>query len=460
MKLTRLLFSAALLAGSLGSALAQTTVGQIVPNAPTIPSIGVNDVFQDIVNGFPQAQSQYVSAPNIAGFVANGGPGTNFLIGGKADQNLWQRGTTGSSVTTALTYGGPDRWAYWSGTATAMTISKASTAAALPAGSANTFRMQRTAAQTGVLPVCMAQEITSANSYYLQGHTVLLDFNVYTGANFSATSMTAYVIYGTGTDEGLSKLAYQLNAGGGGSGTWAGQTNATAAAIPLAAVSTAYRVAAVANIPTTATEVGVVLCYTPPGATNTAGTTDALYFDNIELRKADALANFANTTTGYVLSNNVLTAAINGVVQNATIPAFSLRTFEEEARNQYAYYYQVNEFLTVGLAQGPAGYYVDTTHCQVNWPLPAPMRATPTIQNSAITASTFTVAQTGGTPAAAVALAGSGNSGLILGVGSTPSAPFTSATASFITAAKTQYAACQLVSTAAGAGNFGFSAEL
>jgi hypothetical protein len=460
MKIKTLIFVGLSALAAVGVAFAQTTNGPVVPNAPTISSVGVNDVFQDIVGGFPQVQSQYVSAPNLAGFVGNVGASANFLIGGKADQNLWQRATTGSSVTTTLTYGGPDRWAYWSGTSTAMTVSKVSTAAALPTGSANVFRMQRTASQTGVVQMCMAQEITSTNSYYLQGHTVLLDFNVYTGANFSGSGLTAYVSYGTGTDQGLagtSSYAYGLNAGGGGSGSWTGQANATAAVIPLAAVSTAYRVAAVASIPTTATEIAVALCYTPVG---TAGTTDALYFDNIELRKVDMLANFVNTAAGYVLSSNVITATINGAVQNVTIPAFSYRLNEDEARNQYAYYYQINEFDTAGVVQGPAGYYVDTTHCQIAFPLPVPMRASPVIQNSSITTSTFTVAQLGGTPAGGVALAGTGNSGLILAVGAAPSAPFTVGVGSFITTTKTQYAGCALLSTASGAGNFGFSAEL
>lgn len=369
------LFAGALLLAS--AAFAQTTIGPAVPHPPQITSIGVNDVFQDVVGGMPVAGNYYVGAPNMAGFFSNGMPGLNFLIGGKADQNLWQRATTGSSVTTTLTYGGPDRWAYWSGTNTAMTVSKVTTAAALPVGSANVFRMQRTASQTGVVQMCMAQEIATRNSLYLQGHTVLLDLNVYTGANFSGTGMTAYISYGTGTDEGLAgsaSYANGLNAGGGGSGSWTGQANATAAVIPLSAVSTAYRVAAVASIPSTATEIAVALCYTPVG---TAGTTDALYFDNIELRKADALSNFVNATAGYVLSSNVMTASVNGATQNATVPAFTLRPYEEEQRNQLAYYYQINESAVIFPIANCAASSTSLLVCYLQFPVT--MRTTPTM---------------------------------------------------------------------------------
>ncbi len=362
---------AAIICGLGGHAIAQSIY------APQVQGIGPTDLFQDVVNGVPSAGNSYISGANLAGSLSNNGIGANWLIGGRADDNLWQRATTGASETTTYAYGGPDRFAYWSGTSTAMTVSDVTTAAALPIGSAHAFRMQRTASQTGVVQMCMAQELTSINSYYLQGHTVELDANVYTGANFSGTGLTAYVVYGTSTDEGMQKLSYGLNAGGGGSVGWTGQANATAAVIPLGAVSTAYRIMAVASIPTTETEVGVALCYTPVG---TAGTTDALYFDNIELRKADGLANFANTTVGYVLggtSGNVAIATLGGVVQNVTVPAYSRRDYFDEQKLQLAYYWQINEPAASKVVGN--GNYQTATICDVQIPTPVPMRIAPTL---------------------------------------------------------------------------------
>jgi hypothetical protein len=238
-------------------------------------------------------------------------------------------------------------------------------------------------------------------------------------------------------------MAFTVN--GGGATGWAGGVNATAAVIPLSAVSTAGRFAAIASIPATATEVGVSFCYTA----GTTSSNDYVALTGIQLVRAPQLASFASATVGY-----------NSASANAPqLTSFRRVATANDQMRQYRYYYQINEYDTAGVAQGPTGYYVDTTHCQVSWPLPAPMFKSPTIQNAAITNSTFQVVQTGGTPAAGAALAGSGNSGLILAVGSTPSAPFTQATASFITGAKTLDAACQLISTASGAGNFGFTAE-
>ena len=430
------------------AAFAQTPPAQV-------QTVNNGDLFQDVVNGAPQAQSLYAPGALLSGVFSQSAQSDNFLIGGEAGANLWQRNTTGSSVTTTITYGGPDRWAYWSGTNTAMTVSRDSTAAALPAGTQYDFKMQRTAAQTGVVQMCMAQEITTQNSFYLAGHTVELDFNVYTGANFSATSANAYIVYGTGTDDGVSKLAYQFNGGGGGSSTWTGQTNASTGTYSGLAVSTAYKEAVVANIPSTATEVAVILCYTPTG---TAGTTDALYFSNIELRKADYLSQFANATTAYAVTaqsgsgaTSSITATINGVVQNAAIPAFSKRQASLEALLQYQYFWQINE-PAASKAVGN-GNYQTATICDVQIPTVVPMRVAPTltIGGTAESATTWAVMVGSTTP---VALA---STYLIQDavIGNTPNMIAVQAT----TASKTAANGCTLVGAGGGA-NIQASSEL
>ena len=448
--LKKLLSSVAILAFGLSPALAQTYP------PPQVTVVGPTDLFQDIVNGVASAANQYVSSGVLLGTVGVAYT-VNYLIGGRADDNLWQVGTTGASVTGTLTYGGPDMWAYWSGTNTAMTITKSSTAAGLAGGDANTFRMQRTASQTGVVQMCMAQEVDTKNSLFLQGKTALVDFNVYTGANFSGTGLTVYIITGTlaGGDEGTVNLAFGLNAGGGGAAGWTGQANATAAVIPLGAVSTAYKVAAIGTIPTAATEVAVAICYTPTG---TAGTTDAIYLDNIELRERSTLSPFVNTTAGYIVGTGaVITTTSNGSTVNAVLPSYVRRPAEQEAQLQYNYYYRVNEGGTAGNIQG-TGYYDTTTHCSINFTFPAPMYKTPVIDETttSISTTTWKIAPTSVTP---VVLAGTGSSGAILQVGSTAAAPFTMGSISFITTAETQWISCGL-DAVGGAGWFGFNARL
>ena len=293
------------------------------------------------------------------------------------------------------------------------------------------------------------QVIESVNVYRFQGQTAGFTFEAKAGSGFSAASsnLAVYVLTGTTADEGATNAAYSINAGGGGS-AWTGANligGTTGFLIPITTGYARYGVAV--PIPAAATEIAVAICYTP--GTGTSGTSA----DWFEFGKAQFVPNSSLTS---VAGSSGAALAVN----DTRMKSFARRPAPLEALLQYRYYYLINEANTVGVVQSPGGYYVDTTHCQIAFPLPAPMRTTPTIVNAAITNSTFTVAQSGGTPAAGAALAGSGNSGLILAVGSTPAAPFTVGVASFITAAKTQYAACNLLSTAAGSGSFGFNAEL
>lgn len=326
-----LLAGAFALAASVASAAGIWTNG--VPPAggtqypTTIPLTG-NETFPadtNLTNGQNPA-SESISSNQLAGFVAGQPAKFNALIGGDATTNLFQRGTTGASQTTTVAYGGPDRWAYWSGASTAMTVSRDSTASDVPGAFQYAFKMARTSGQTGVVQVCMAQEVASANSYQFQGTTAELDFHAYTGANFSAANanMTAYIVTGTGTDDGMQKLAFGLNAGGGGSSGWTGQANATAAVVSLGAVSTAGRYAAFATIPTTATEIAVALCFTPVG---TAGTNDYIAFAGIQLVRNNANAVYASTSLGY---------SATGV----PLSSFERRPAAIEAYYQYTYYQQ------------------------------------------------------------------------------------------------------------------------
>jgi hypothetical protein len=412
------------------AALFGIAVAQAAP--PQVTQINPGDLFQDVVNGSPQAGNVYASALQLAGY-GNALPSLgNALIGGDAVTNLWQRATTGASVTTTLTYGGPDRWAYWSGTSTAMTVSRDSTAADLPlSGYAYAFKMARTSGQTGVVQMCMAQEVESVNSYQFQGQTAELDFHATAGANFSAASsnLTAYVITGTGVDEGLSKMAFAFNAGGGGSSTWAGQANATAAVIPISTITGRY--AAVATIPTTATEIGVVICYTPVG---TAGTNDYVALSGIQLVRNSSLAGVASATVGYNC----------GVINCA---GFDRRSQGIETSLQQRYFYELSEAAVSNALYAIAPCAVSTTSLGVcTLPFPVTMRVAPTM--SYTTGFGMTVAaQT--SAVACTALATGGGSGLSLVAGPN-AAPITCASSTGFGAAGTAAILTNMASTSAG----------
>ena len=463
--LKKVLLSAASALALLGSF--SVALAQVAP--PQVSSVGGSDLFQDIVGGYAQQGNVYASGALLSGTF--GGGGENYLIGGDFTQNLFQRGTGAITMGTGATViYGADRFFGWQSVAgsTSFTTARSSLAAALPTGVKYALAMVLANSQTGTAQVCIGQEIPSSNALFLAGHTVALDYNMYVGATATFTAVNSYIIYGTDAagDNGSANMAFGLNANSVSSTAWAGQTSATSGLLSGLAVSTAYKPLAVASIPSTATEIGIAICYTPSGTTSGSGGTDGIYLSNLELRKADFLSGFVNSTTAYNALNPVSLTA-NGVTQYATIPNFSKREQTREQLLQYAFYYQWNDETTANLPIGPAGYYNSTTACEIDFPLPAPLFKAPTIVNSAITTSTFTVAQSGGTPAAGAALAGTGNSGLILTVGSNTTAVTTPATVaalnhatlSFITAAKTQYAACQLLSTNSTTAWFAVNAE-
>jgi hypothetical protein len=342
---------------------------------PQVQFIGPNDLFQDIVGGFGQSQSYYAPASMLGNYSSSlaGNNPENALIGGDATTNLFQRGTTGSSVTTAVTYGGPDRWAYWSGTSTAITVSRDNTTGDVPTDYQYAFKLQRTSGQTGVVQACMAQEVESASSYAFEGQTAEFDAHVIAGSGFTGTNVTAYIVYGTGSNEGTVNLAFGLNGGGGGSSGWTGQANAVSGALPVTAgVSGRYTVAGV--IPSTATEVAVAICYTPVG---TAGASDYVTFSGLQLTRNSALTSTAGAS-GAVLA-----------VGDTRAKAFSRRLVGQEVELQERYFQSISEPAT-GISVGAMGVLTSTTSCALTDPLAVTMRAVPTISFTGTALSTAT----------------------------------------------------------------------
>lgn len=309
----------------------------------TIPLTGIETFPADtnLTNGQNPA-SEAVSSAQLSAYVNGQARPNNALIGGDSTTNLWQRNTTGSPVASTVTYGGPDRWFYWTAAATTiMQVSRSTTAAALPSGFKSAFYMQKQNASAGTDQVCMAQEVESVNSYQFQGSNAELDFHAYPEANFSGAgvNMTAYIVYGTGTDEGSAKMAWGLNGGGTAGAGWTGQTSVAAAVVPLGAVSTLGRYVVVSPvIPTTATEIGVALCYTPVG---TALANDGIKFSGIQLVRNANLAAYASATVGYA-----------STAVQAT--SFDRRPQGLETVLQQRYFWQYNEATTQTVAVGTA----------------------------------------------------------------------------------------------------------
>lgn len=408
----------ALLGGAalLAAALASPALAGYYSNLPTVTPDSSFTLPMDTNYGQGrQPQTGKASIGSIASGIAQSSISQgwrNALIGGDFGTNLWQRGTTGASTTTALLYGA-DRWWGLSGTGTAFTQARVTTSQT--DGFAASNRVQRTAAQTGVLPVCVGQVLTSANSTRFQSRVAELSFHAKVGATFSAASslITAYIAYGTGSDESAANFS---------TGSWTGYTEAAATAVTLTTSWDRYSVTG--SIPATATQVGVKLCYTPVG---TAGATDYFEF------------------TGAQLDTNAAAVAKTSSSQVAgqySISSFERRPAGIEAILQYGYFWRLNEPASGAAINGMCqATGANTNICNVN--LPVIMRATtPTI--TITTAGTFKV-NIAGTPTTI----------------SSPTASTCSINSCAVTAANTNTAGqAELLSGGGGSGAWDVSAEL
>ena len=368
-------FKTLLLAGALALAgvVAANAAGFFTNGVPpaggtqyptTIPLTGIETLPADtgLASGL-NPQSEAVSTAQLAGYVGSvTGTWRNGLIGGDFGTNLWQRGTTSASITTVLLYG-PDRWWGLSGTGTAFTIIKETGATDITAAYAASARTQRTASQTGVLPVCMGQVLTSANSTQYQGKLVEFTFNALDGANFSAAgaTVTATIATGTGSDESAANFS---------TGAWTGYA-ATSTAVTTSTTWTRYSV--VATIPVTATQIGVKICWTPVG---TAGANDWVDFARMQLAANPAAVAYVGS------GSNTAASAL----------AFEHRPATIEAMLQYAYFWAVTE-PAASISVAPSGQGASTTTCLLSIPLPVTMRTAPTYASAgtALGATTWTV---------------------------------------------------------------------
>lgn len=321
---------------------------------PAVPPLTGNEQVPADTGSSPP--SVRITTSQLGSFVLGSEPGQNWLIAGDATQNLWQRGVTGPTSTGTVVWG-PDRWAYWSVGGTPMVVSKGSAA----------YRMQRVAGTSLVGDMCFTQVISSQNSEMLQGQYVVLNFTVFGGVNLSATGIGIYIVTGTGFDEGVSKLAFGFNGGGGGSSGWAGQSEVVGAVYTPLIVSGAVRPAVVGKMPVGENEAAVVLCVTPSG---TAGGSDYVEFSQVQLRQAPILAPFASPTVAY--NSPVLPA-----------PPFAWRLENQEAFLQYSYYWQLTEGVGLDVIGGSCAELAGSTEADCAVLFPMQLRKVPTMSYTA-----------------------------------------------------------------------------
>ena len=402
--------------------------------APQVQSIGPNDLFQDIVGGAPMVGNVYASQ-TLIGNIASTQSGAfygNALVGGDFGQNLFQRGTSVSFSASATAAYSADRWANWSGTNTPLTLTQQTGATDIVAGTTASFRVNK-GSNTGTAAACIAQEVESQNSIPFAGQTAEFSFYGKAGPTFSAalSNVNVYITYGTGTDDGIQKLAYSVNAGGSGSTPWAGGVNAANGVSVVLSSSGFNRYAVAAAIPATATEIGVAICYTP------VGTGSATDWYEIAL---------AQLTINPALTSTVATGGTLYANDNRT-RAFVRRPTAIETALQQRYFWNLTEPANgYGVAMGVLS---TTTNCMVALQLPVTMRAVPTFGSTGtLSTSTWKIQDsTTSTLASTFLGAGAGSTANILNINAT------------LTTASTAGWACQLQG-AGGTSSITATAEL
>lgn len=323
----------------------------------------------------PNGQNPQTELIPLSFVIAHGqGSNRNALIGGDFNTNLWQRGTTPISATTAATATySADRWfAYSSGNT--LTISK-QTAAGDQLTSVGMLAAMRVLRPSGtdVTPICVGQVLPAKDAARFLGNNAIFSFYAKNGSAMSSVNAAvdvsiAYVTaadsatpntitdsFAKSTTTGYTAVVTSANSG------LSGTIASAVANIPMSTTMTRYWVAG--TIPTTATSVGVKICYTPVG---TGTANDYFEFGNAQLETGSA------TTSVYPGS--------------VTPGGFSRRMVAQETELQLSYSY--------GLIEATGQFYNNTVLCassgnaQIGVSFPSQMRMAPTV---AVTAGGWSV---------------------------------------------------------------------
>jgi hypothetical protein len=324
----------------------------------TLPLTGNELIPADTqLSGGAPPQSEAISTGQLASVAAPANTPRNLLSNGQMAIN--QQGTAtvtgGTTSITALQFAA-DRWfvdtnvGSGAGQAAVITASPAP-----PAGFAQSVKMWR---NSGALtqPVCMLQEINPTLSASVAGKYVVLSAYAASLAGLTSTGglMNAYVIYGTGAEQGLGTLTASPAI----TPAW---TNITSSAATNWALTTTFGrfytppILIPAQVSSSnVTEVGVELCFTPVGSSS--GATDGIALTGIQLEA-------------------VQYSAANAVLAPPGPSAFEFHTKVYDLADAEQNFYQLNEPASTA-AVNAICEATGATAGACTFPLPVLMRGT------------------------------------------------------------------------------------
>ena len=125
------------------------------------------------------------------------------------------------------------------------------------------------AANANTAPINFGQVVETADSVRCQNQWVTLSFWARLGANYSGGQITAQIIYGTGSNQSAASMV---------GSAWTTQGVVATQPFTLTNAMTRYSLSGV--VPVAATQLGVLLTWTPTG---TAGSVDGIYLNGFQL---------------------------------------------------------------------------------------------------------------------------------------------------------------------------------
>lgn len=362
-----------------------TSQGTCTSTAPAGPSALTGNellIADTQLPGGQTPQTVYVPANVLSG--VGQGANRNALIGADFQTNLWQRGTTPISATTAATAAySADRWAVYSSGNT-LTITKDVTAAdVLPSAGVNGIMKVTRPSGTNTTSICVGQVLPNAESARFVGREAVFSFWAEALAGYLQTNsaLTATIAVYTAADSATPNTntdaffkgtiaGYTVLNGVTPSTVAVPTTSNTTVGTPLTLTTSLARYSVAAYVPpqvlvsstlTNVIGIGVTLCTgTYPASTGVA--TDGFAFGNAQLEETSP-----GTATG-----TTLTAAPN------TAPgSFSRYSVSEDANAQLSYSYIVLDGATT--IRYAAGFSSTNALAQFYIQYPVEMREVPTL---------------------------------------------------------------------------------
>ena len=207
----------------------------------------------------------------------------NLIDAGDFSINPFQRnipgiasgGAISTPISTTPTYF-PDRF-FAAGAATTA-ILMAAVADSSVAGFNQSLKFSRQSGSSSTATIYLGQVLETLDSLRLQNQTVTLSFWARSGANYSGGPISAQVVSGSGVNQSAANLV---------SSNWPSQLNVVSAQQILSTSMVRYQFSGV--VPSTASQVGVLLSFTPSG---TAGADDSIYVNGVQLEIGGSASPF------------------------------------------------------------------------------------------------------------------------------------------------------------------------